>query len=43
MNDRWKKDYYRMTGEKYKNGIKSFVTMRFSHQIKPRNEIAKKS
>lgn len=28
------KDYYRMTGEKYKNGIKSFVTMRFSHQIK---------
>ena len=34
MNDRWKKDYYRMTGEKYKNGIKSFATMRFSHQIK---------
>lgn len=33
MNDRWKKDYYRMTGEKYKNGIKSFVTMRMSHQI----------
>ena len=33
MNDRWKKDYYRMTGEKYKNGIKSFVTMRISHQI----------
>ena len=22
MNDRWKKDYYRMTGEKYKKWIK---------------------
>lgn len=30
----WEKDYYRMTGSIYKRGIKSFITVLMSHQIR---------
>lgn len=34
MSERWKLDYYRMTGEKYKFGIKSLTTLWMSQQIR---------
>lgn len=34
MKQNWEKDYYRMTGEEWKPGIKSLYQMAFSHQIR---------
>lgn len=34
MKEDFQNDYYRMTGKEYKTGIKSFIEIAFSHQIK---------
>ena len=34
MTTQFRKDYYRMTGVQYKFGLKSLVTLIFSHQIR---------
>lgn len=34
MNDKFESDYYRMTGNEYKRGFKSFITCLYSHQIR---------
>lgn len=34
MNEQFYSDYYRMTGKKYKFGIKSLIQLLFSHQIR---------
>lgn len=34
MSTEFKNDYYRMTGSKYKYGLKSFIVILYSHQIR---------